>query len=35
MTVLVAAEQAEKNAIAAAENENTEIDRQEIGRAHV
>ena len=32
MTVLVAAEQAEKNAIAAAENENTKI---EIGRAHV
>ena len=30
MTVLVAAEQAEKNAIAAAENENTEIDRQAV-----
>ena len=30
MTVLVAAEQAEKNAITAAENENTEIDRQAV-----
>ena len=30
MTVLVAAEQAEKNAIAAAENENTEIARQAV-----
>ena len=30
MTVLVAAEQAEKNAIAAAENEKTEIDRQAV-----
>ena len=30
MTVLVAAEQAEKNAIDAAKNENTEIDRQAV-----
>ena len=30
MTVLVAAEQAEKNAVAAAKNENTEIDRQAV-----